>query len=111
MFYNKTMRAIDAYYKLRVFNADKEIKNSGLREELLNKEIYTWSDGLRDHYAKVSQIIDDPQLFELNILEKALKYIKEYKHLDNIIKSKYLDNVVESDITIIGVNDDTKRKK
>lgn len=100
--YKKTMRAIDAYYKIRIFNAEKEIQNDGLREELLNKEMFLWDDGIRDHYVKLSQVIEDPQQYELNILEKTVAYIKQYKHLDDIVKSK---------ITIIGVNDETKHKK
>ena len=101
MFYSKTMRAIDAYYKLKTFNAEKEIKNNGLRHELLNKQIFIYSDGYTDHYSAVEQIIEDPQLFKLKILEKAIKYIEEYKHFDNIVADK---------LKIISLDDDPTYK-
>lgn len=97
------LRLIDAYYKVRIFNPIKEIKNEGLRTELLSKSIFIYHDGFMNHYNSVGQIIEDPQNYNLSVLEKTLDFIKEFKHLDNIVKN--------DKITIVGINDEPKNKK
>lgn len=121
MSYNKIMRIVDAYYKLKTFNPE-EIKNENLREELLNLNIDIYYDGFREHENTIKQVLENPEYYRLETLENVLNQIGMYKHFDEVSSAKKTTEFTEikgfkqeekedEDITIIGVNDEAKHKK
>lgn len=88
MNYNKTIRTIDAYYKLKNFNAKETIKNSGLRNKLLEEQVANYYDGFEHHYATFDDVCKDPTLFKLSILEECADLIEMYKEFDEAANSK-----------------------
>ena len=116
MSYNKIMKIVDTYYKLKTFNPE-EIKNENLREELLNTPVFTFYDGFVDHTDVIQNVLEDPQNYKLNTLEDTLSQICMYKHFDEISTNKKTTEIKgfkkedNKDIKIIGVNDETDNKE
>lgn len=113
MSYNKIMKIVDTYYKLKTFNPE-EIKNENLREELLNTQIYTFYDGFVEHEETLQCVLEEPSNYKLDVLENALNEIAMYKHFDEVSSNKKTTEIKgfkKEDIKIVGVNDETDGTK
>lgn len=120
MSYNKIIRTVNAYYKLKTFNPELDIKNENLREELLNLNIGIYYDGFREHENTIKQVLENPEYYRLETLEAVLNQIDMYKHFDEVSSSKKTTEIKgfkqeekeeTEHLTIIGVNDEPKHKK
>lgn len=82
-----TLRLCYLYDRLSNFEFE-DIKNKGLRSELMREDIATWYDGFRTHVIKLDDILENIFGYAYDTLEKAVSYIDKYLHLDEVIKEK-----------------------
>lgn len=85
----KTIELINLFYRIKSFKPN-EIKNKGLRLELLDKQIVGY-DEADPFFAKpifVRTVIEHPENYKLRHYRCVTKLIDRYKELDIIIKDK-----------------------